>query len=217
MLPLDLVVDNRSDLVKVVAACICSRKTYRDARGPIYDVSVADVHQAGHVDWPGSSSANETSIPKPSEYLFERHLYLYGEFAAHIVTPFVPPYTNQHNEHLQNDNIDTSPGEATADSSSTDHNSIPLVHVPFPNSPENVSSNNLAPRHSTRQKTKPAWMEDYITSVTESSIDSAADHLPTMESSQTNYQNSMDVLSLEGTKPTDPLREGNEPSSFSIL
>ncbi|KAL2496020.1 hypothetical protein Fot_39777 [Forsythia ovata] len=83
---------------------------------------------------------------------------------------------NQHNEHFQNDNIDTSPGEATADSSSTDHNSIPLVHVPFPNSPENVSSNNLAPRHSTRQKTKPAWMEDYITSVTESSSDSAADH-----------------------------------------
>uniref|UniRef100_A0A2N9GL20 Cytochrome oxidase subunit I profile domain-containing protein n=1 Tax=Fagus sylvatica TaxID=28930 RepID=A0A2N9GL20_FAGSY len=38
--------------------------------------------QAGHVDWPGSSSANDTSIPKPSEYLFDRRLHLYGEFAA---------------------------------------------------------------------------------------------------------------------------------------
>ena len=80
--PADLVVDNRSDLVKVVAAPVVGQRTYRDARGPIYDVSVADVRQAGHVDWPGSSSANETSIPKPSEYLFDRRLYLYGEFAA---------------------------------------------------------------------------------------------------------------------------------------
>ena len=75
--PADLVVDNRSDLVKVVAAPVVGQRTYRDARGPIYDVSVADVRQAGHVDWPGSSSANETSIPKPSEYLFDRRLYLY--------------------------------------------------------------------------------------------------------------------------------------------
>ncbi|KAI3757611.1 hypothetical protein L6452_05153 [Arctium lappa] len=67
--PADLVVDNRSDLVKVVAAPVVGQRTYRDARGPIYDVSVADVRQAGHVDWPGSSSANETLIPKPSIFL----------------------------------------------------------------------------------------------------------------------------------------------------
>ncbi|KAK8619294.1 hypothetical protein V6N13_133259 [Hibiscus sabdariffa] len=67
-----LVVDNRSDLVKVVAAPVVGQRTYRDAREPIYDVSVADVRQAGHVDWPGSSSANDTSIPKPSKYLFDR-------------------------------------------------------------------------------------------------------------------------------------------------
>ncbi|GJY04722.1 hypothetical protein Tco_0370662 [Tanacetum coccineum] len=80
--PADLVVDNRSDLVKVVAALVVGQRTYRDARRPIYDVSVAGVCQAGHVDWPGSSSANETSIPKPSEYLFDRRLYLYGEFPS---------------------------------------------------------------------------------------------------------------------------------------
>ncbi|GKA34824.1 hypothetical protein Tco_0721253 [Tanacetum coccineum] len=44
--PADLVVDNRSDLVKVVAAPVVGQRTYRDARGPIYDVSVADVRQA---------------------------------------------------------------------------------------------------------------------------------------------------------------------------
>lgn len=75
-------VDNPSDLVKVVAAPVVGQKTYSDARGPIYDVSVADVRQAGHVDWPGSSSANDTSIPQPSEYLFDRRLEMYGEFAA---------------------------------------------------------------------------------------------------------------------------------------
>ena len=53
-------------MVKVVAAPVVGQRTYRDARGPIYYVSVADVGQRGHVDWPGSSSANETSIPKPS-------------------------------------------------------------------------------------------------------------------------------------------------------
>nr|GFB03630.1 hypothetical protein [Tanacetum cinerariifolium] len=58
--PADLVVDNRSDLVKVVAAPVVGQRTYRDARRPIYDVFVADVRQAGHVDWPWSSSANET-------------------------------------------------------------------------------------------------------------------------------------------------------------
>ena len=71
-------VDNRSDLVKVVAAPVVGQKTYCDARGPIYDVSVADVRQAGHVDWPGSSSANDTSIPKPSEYHFDRRLEMDG-------------------------------------------------------------------------------------------------------------------------------------------
>ncbi|GJT04329.1 hypothetical protein Tco_0838791 [Tanacetum coccineum] len=80
--PVDLVVDNRSDLVKVAAAPVVGQRTYRDARGPIYDVSVADVRQAGHVDWSRSSSANETSTPKPSEYLFYRRLYLYGEFPS---------------------------------------------------------------------------------------------------------------------------------------
>ncbi|KAL8108844.1 hypothetical protein AgCh_025082 [Apium graveolens] len=91
--PAELVVDNRSDLVKIVAAPVVGQRTYRDARGPIYDVSVADVRPAGRVDWPGSSSANETSIPKPSEYLFDRRLYLYGEFAAdrsHPVSPSFP-------------------------------------------------------------------------------------------------------------------------------
>ena len=58
------------------------QRTYRDARGPIYDVFVANVHQAGHVDWPGSSLANDTSIPMPLKYLFDRRLYLYGEFAV---------------------------------------------------------------------------------------------------------------------------------------
>ena len=85
--PADLVVDNRSDLVKVVAAPVVGQRTYRDARGPIYEVSVADVRQAGHVDWPGSSSANETSIPKPSKYLFDRRLYLYGELPSNRSRP----------------------------------------------------------------------------------------------------------------------------------
>ncbi|KAK4343834.1 hypothetical protein RND71_036928 [Anisodus tanguticus] len=40
--PADAVVDNRSDLVKVVAAPVVGQRTYRDARGPIYDVSVAE-------------------------------------------------------------------------------------------------------------------------------------------------------------------------------
>ena len=75
-------VDNRSNLVKVVAAPVVGQRTYRDARGPIYDVSVTDVRQASHVDWPGSSSTNDTSISKPSKYLFVRRLYLYGEFAV---------------------------------------------------------------------------------------------------------------------------------------
>lgn len=90
--PADLVVDNRSDLVKVVAAPIVGQRTYRDARGPIYDVSVADVRQAGHVDWPGSSLANDTSILKPSEYLFDRRLYLYGEFTAERSCPVSPSF-----------------------------------------------------------------------------------------------------------------------------
>ncbi|PNY16291.1 hypothetical protein L195_g013008 [Trifolium pratense] len=33
-------------------------------------VFVTDVRQAGHMDWPGSSSTNDTSILKPSEYLY---------------------------------------------------------------------------------------------------------------------------------------------------
>ncbi|KAF3455839.1 hypothetical protein FNV43_RR00481 [Rhamnella rubrinervis] len=70
------------DLVKVVTAPIVGHKTYCDAYRPFYDVSVIDVHQAGHVDWLRSSSANETSILKPSKYLFDRRLYLYGEFST---------------------------------------------------------------------------------------------------------------------------------------
>ncbi|MCE3050643.1 hypothetical protein HAX54_047752 [Datura stramonium] len=91
-IPADLVVENRSDLVKVVAAPVVGQRTYRDARGQIYDVSVADVRQVGHVDWPGSSSANETSIPKPTNYLFYRCLYLYGEFAADRSCPVSPSF-----------------------------------------------------------------------------------------------------------------------------
>ncbi|CAN6453634.1 unnamed protein product [Victoria cruziana] len=78
--PVDLVVDN------------LGQRTYRDACGSIYDVSVADVCQAGHVGWPGSSPANETSIPKPSEYLFDRRLYPYGEFIAERSRPVSPSF-----------------------------------------------------------------------------------------------------------------------------
>ena len=46
----DLVVDNHLDLVKVVAVPVVGRKTDCDARGPIYNVSVADVRQTDHVD-----------------------------------------------------------------------------------------------------------------------------------------------------------------------
>ena len=94
--PADLVVDNRSDLVKVVAAPVVGQRTYRDAREQIYDVSVADVRQAGHVDWSARepanahTSANETS--KPSEYLFDRRFYLYGEFAADRSRPVSPSF-----------------------------------------------------------------------------------------------------------------------------
>ncbi|KAL3516636.1 hypothetical protein ACH5RR_023538 [Cinchona calisaya] len=70
------------DLVKVVAAPIVGQRTYCDACRLIYNVPVADVRQADHMDWPRSSSANETSMSKPLEYLFDRRLYLYGEFAA---------------------------------------------------------------------------------------------------------------------------------------
>lgn len=51
----DLVVDNHLDLVKVVTAPVVGQRIYRDARGPIYDVSIADVREVGHVDWPESS------------------------------------------------------------------------------------------------------------------------------------------------------------------
>lgn len=81
--PADLVVDNRSDLMEVVAAPIVGRGTYRDAREPIDDVFVADVRQAGHVGRPGSSPANDTSIPKPLEYL--SHRCLYPGFAPTII------------------------------------------------------------------------------------------------------------------------------------
>ena len=53
-------VENRMDLVKVVAAPVVGQRTYSDACGPIYDVSVANVCQASHVDWRGSFSANDT-------------------------------------------------------------------------------------------------------------------------------------------------------------
>jgi len=85
--PADLVVDNRSHLVKVVAASIVGKKTYSEASVPIDYVSVADVRKRGYVDRPWSSLANYTSIPKPSEYLFHRRPYLYGEFAAERSRP----------------------------------------------------------------------------------------------------------------------------------
>ncbi|GMH23245.1 hypothetical protein Nepgr_025088 [Nepenthes gracilis] len=90
--PADLVVDNRSDLVKVVAAPVVGQRTYHDACGPIYDVFVANVHQAGHVDWPRSSSAYETLISKPLEYLFNRCFYLYREFATDRSRPVSPSF-----------------------------------------------------------------------------------------------------------------------------
>lgn len=71
--PADLVVNNRSDLIKVVATLIVGQKTSRDARKPIDDVFVADVRQAGHVGWTGLPLANDISIPKPLEYfIYER-------------------------------------------------------------------------------------------------------------------------------------------------
>lgn len=76
--PADLVVDNRSDLIEVVAAPMVGQGTYRNAHELIYDVFVADVRQAGHVGRPRSSPANDTSIPKPLEYLSHRRFYLYG-------------------------------------------------------------------------------------------------------------------------------------------
>ncbi|KAF5947271.1 hypothetical protein HYC85_013228 [Camellia sinensis] len=78
-------------------------RTYCNARGPIYDVSVTDVRQVGHVDWPGSSSTNDTSILKPLEYPFDRRLYLYGEFAAdrsHPVSPSFPATLLQLSQEL---------------------------------------------------------------------------------------------------------------------
>ena len=70
--PANLVVDNRSDLIRVVATPIVGRRTSRDAREPIDDVFVADVRQAGHVGWTGLPLANDISIQKPLEY------FLYG-------------------------------------------------------------------------------------------------------------------------------------------
>ncbi|GJZ67758.1 hypothetical protein Tco_0630998, partial [Tanacetum coccineum] len=63
--PADLVVDNRSNLVKVVAAPVVRHKTYRNAREPIYDVLVIDVRQASHVDWPDLAQS-----PSPSPAAF---------------------------------------------------------------------------------------------------------------------------------------------------
>ncbi|GJV46195.1 hypothetical protein Tco_1430731 [Tanacetum coccineum] len=76
--PADLVVDNRSDLVKVVAAPVVGQRTYRDARGPIYDVSAADVRQAGHVDWPGRPKKKDTQVPQssvPSDNVADEAVY----------------------------------------------------------------------------------------------------------------------------------------------
>ncbi|KAL3507057.1 hypothetical protein ACH5RR_032439 [Cinchona calisaya] len=89
--PADLVVDNRSNLVKVVAAPVVGQRAYDDAK-PIYNVSITDVRQVGHVDWLRSSSANETSISKPSEYLFDRRHYLYQEFAVDRSRPMSPSF-----------------------------------------------------------------------------------------------------------------------------
>ncbi|KAL2481318.1 Uncharacterized protein Adt_34284 [Abeliophyllum distichum] len=72
-----------------------------------------------------------------------------------ITIPFVSSCNDKHIEPFQNINIDSSSGETTADSSSTDHNSIPLVHVPFLESPENMMSETQALRQSNRQRAKP--------------------------------------------------------------
>lgn len=66
--PANLVVDNRSDLVKVITTPIAGQRTSRDAREPIDDVFVADVCQAGHVGWTGPPLADDISIPKSLEY-----------------------------------------------------------------------------------------------------------------------------------------------------
>ncbi|KAL2530795.1 Fe2OG dioxygenase domain-containing protein [Forsythia ovata] len=71
---------------------------------------------------------------------------------------------------------DSSSGETTADSSSTDHYSIPLVHVPFPESPENIISETRALRQSTRQRAKPVWMEDYVTNIISNDEFKSAEH-----------------------------------------
>lgn len=76
--PANLVVDNGSDLVKIVTTPIVRQKTYCNARKPIDDVSVADVRQAGHVGWAGLPMANDTSVTKPLEYLLRRRLDSYG-------------------------------------------------------------------------------------------------------------------------------------------
>nr|GEZ26382.1 DNA helicase [Tanacetum cinerariifolium] len=60
--PADLVVDNRSDLVKVVAAPVVGQRTYRDARGPIYDVSVADISPSLPLLPPPPSDPREYTI-----------------------------------------------------------------------------------------------------------------------------------------------------------
>uniref|UniRef100_K4CTC8 Uncharacterized protein n=1 Tax=Solanum lycopersicum TaxID=4081 RepID=K4CTC8_SOLLC len=81
------------DLVKGFAARVVGQRTYRNACGPIYDVSSADVCQAGHIDCLGSSLANEKSISKALKYLFDRCLYLCEEFATDrscLVSPSFP-------------------------------------------------------------------------------------------------------------------------------
>ncbi|MED6221214.1 hypothetical protein PIB30_052342, partial [Stylosanthes scabra] len=55
------------------------------------------------MDWLGSSSANDTSIPKPSKYLFDRRLYLYGEFAADRSRPVPSPRRPLHSPPMWKD------------------------------------------------------------------------------------------------------------------
>ena len=47
--PANMVVDNSSNLIKIVTISIVGQKTSYDARKPIDNVFVANVRQAGHI------------------------------------------------------------------------------------------------------------------------------------------------------------------------
>jgi hypothetical protein len=47
--PANVVVDNSSNLIKIVTTFIIRQKTFYDTRKPIDNVFVANVHQVGHI------------------------------------------------------------------------------------------------------------------------------------------------------------------------